>query len=97
MLIRIVKMNFRPDKVNDFVTVFNDRKALIAASKGCTGVELLRDIADPNIFFTYSRWEDEASLEQYRQSGLFNEVWNQVKKWFNAKPEAWSVNVVSGQ
>jgi autoinducer 2-degrading protein len=95
MLIRIVKMNFRPDKVEDFLHVFNQRKHLIAASEGCQGVELLRDIANPDIFFTYSRWNDETALENYRQSPLFNEVWDQVKKWFNDKPEAWSVRVAS--
>jgi (4S)-4-hydroxy-5-phosphonooxypentane-2,3-dione isomerase len=91
MLIRIVKMNFRPDKVEDFLRVFNQRKHLIAAADGCHGVELFRDIAYPDIFFTYSRWNDEAALENYRHSPLFNEVWDQVKKWFNDKPEAWSV------
>jgi quinol monooxygenase YgiN len=91
MLIRIVKMTFRPDKVKDFVAVFNERKHLIAAAKGCQGVELLHDISNPNIFFTYSKWNDENSLELYRQSELFNQVWDQVKQWFNAKPEAWSV------
>jgi autoinducer 2-degrading protein len=91
MLIRIVKMTFRPDKVQDFVAVFNERKHLIAAAEGCQGVELLRDISNPNIFFTYSKWNDESSLELYRQSELFNQVWDQVKQWFNDKPEAWSV------
>ena len=94
MLIRIVKMNFRPDKVNDFKSVFEERKHLIASSKGCEGVELLRDISNPDIFFTYSKWKDELSLEEYRQSELFNEVWSEVKKWFNDKPEAWSVKQI---
>jgi quinol monooxygenase YgiN len=91
MLIRIVKMNFRPEKVYDFISVFQERKHLIASSAGCAGVELLRDISNPNVFFTYSKWQDETSLENYRQSELFNEVWSEVKKWFAAKPEAWSV------
>lgn len=31
MLIRIVKMTFRPECVNDFTTVFHERKELIAS------------------------------------------------------------------
>ncbi len=76
------------------MAVFNQRKHLIAASEGCEGVELLRDISNPNTFFTYSKWKDESFLEKYRQSELFNEVWNEVKKWFNDKPQAWSVKQI---
>lgn len=76
------------------MAVFNQRKHLIASSEGCKGVELLRDISNPDIFFTYSKWEDESGLEKYRQSELFNEVWSAVKQWFNDKPEAWSVKQV---
>lgn len=91
MLIRIVKMTFAADKVNDFLAAFNARKQLIGTFKGCAGVELLQDTSDPHTFFTYSRWDHADSLENYRQSELFNTVWAIVKKWFIAKPEAWSV------
>lgn len=94
MLVRIVKMTFSPDKVNHFIAAFNERKNLIAGFEGCSGVELLRDTANPNIFFTYSHWDKAESLEAYRKSELFNTVWNTVKQWFNDKPEAWSVVVI---
>ena len=42
-------------------------------------------------FFTYSYWDSENDLNNYRKSELFNEVWTFTKKLFNAKPEAWSV------
>jgi heme-degrading monooxygenase HmoA len=44
------------------------------------------------VFFTYSFWETEQDLENYRQSALFDEVWTFTKKLFNDKPEAWSVD-----
>lgn len=94
MLVRIVKMTFADDKVHLFIDAFNERKQLIAGFKGCSGVELLRDTSNPNIFFTYSHWDKAESLETYRQSELFNTVWNTVKQWFTDKPEAWSVVVV---
>ena len=91
MLIRIVKMTFEPEKANDFLKTFNERKGQIISFKGCEGVELLRNTSDPNIFFTYSSWHDEDSLNNYRNSELFIEVWNTVRKWFSDKPQAWSV------
>lgn len=87
-------MTFAADKCDDFISTFNERKHLIAGFNGCNGVELLRDIQNPNIFFTYSRWDTLEHLEAYRQSPLFNETWAIVKQWFTGKPEAWSVEVV---
>lgn len=95
MLNRIVKMTFRADCASDFVAIFNQNKQRIAGFDGCAGVELLQDISNPNIFFTYSKWETENNLEQYRNSALFNEIWSAVKKMFTDKPEAWSVKSVT--
>lgn len=95
MLIRIVKMTFREEETENFLRVFNERKHLIAAFDGCSGVELLRDISDPNIFFTYSKWQTVEQLNAYRNSELFNTVWSTVKKWFAGKPEAWSVESIA--
>ncbi len=94
MLTRIVKLTFAPDKVADFLKTFDERKEMIASFEGCSSVELLRDVQNPNIFFTYSKWDNEKSLEKYRNSELFNTVWDMVKQWFAAKPEAWSVEQV---
>ncbi len=91
MIIRIVKMTFAPEKVNDFLEIFNTSKLLIRNFKGCSHLELLNDINQPNIFFTYSYWQEESNLNNYRDSELFAGVWAKTKILFNAKPEAWSV------
>lgn len=94
MLIRIVKMTFVAGHEKDFLAEFHQKKSHIAGFEGCLGVELLQDIHQPQIFFTYSRWKDEASLEAYRSSALFAGTWQTVKQWFAARPEAWSVKTV---
>lgn len=91
MIIRIVKMTFAPEKVNDFLVVFNESKQLIRNMSGCTHLELLNDIHFPNVFFTYSYWDSENDLNTYRESKVFSEVWSKTKVLFSAKPEAWSV------
>jgi quinol monooxygenase YgiN len=90
MIIRIVKMTFEPQKVNDFRTIFNESKQLIRNMEGCSHLELLNDINTPNIYFTYSYWDSELHLENYRNSELFADVWAQTKALFSAKAEAWS-------
>jgi hypothetical protein len=92
MFVRIVKMGFHPEKVEEFLTIFNSKKEHIRNSNGCQLLELYRDKSNPNIFFTYSYWEKEQDLENYRNSDLFKTVWAKTKTLFNQKPEAWSVD-----
>ncbi len=91
MIKRIVKMSFHPEKVNDFKNVFKENWRRIAGFKGCSHVELLQDKNNPSIFFTYSLWDSENSLNAYRDSELFASVWGRTKILFNDKPQAWSV------
>lgn len=92
MIIRIVKMEFQEDKIESFKTLFENTREKIAASEGCRELYLLNDIYQPNIFMTYSIWDEESYLHAYRDSPLFNTTWETVKKWFSAKPQAWSLN-----
>jgi heme oxygenase (mycobilin-producing) len=91
MIIRIVKLTFSLHETERFLELFKERQQRIAGFEGCLGVELLRDIKHPEVFFTYSRWQSPEHLENYRHSSLFKETWALVKPHFTAKPEAWSV------
>jgi (4S)-4-hydroxy-5-phosphonooxypentane-2,3-dione isomerase len=95
MIIRIVKMSFAPEKVNEFLEIFNSSKHLIRNFEGCQHLELLNDIHDKNIFFTYSYWEHEDNLQKYRDSELFQRVWSRTRILFSTKAEAWSVNRIT--
>ena len=92
MIKRIVKMSFHPDKVEDFKTIFKTSRKSIAGFKGCSHVELLQDKINPAIFFTFSIWDNENDLNDYRDSELFEKVWSRTKVLFNDKPQAWSVH-----
>jgi autoinducer 2-degrading protein len=92
MFVRIVKMSFEPSKIEGFLANFETKKVYIRAFEGCEFLELYRDKHNTNVFFTYSYWDTEADLENYRHSELFKGVWAQTKPLFNAKPEAWSVD-----
>ncbi len=94
MFVRIVKLSFHPEHREAFLANFDVMKHQIRNAPGNRLLELYQDKSDENVFFTYSYWETEADLENYRQSALFNDVWTFTKKLFNAKPEAWSVDKV---
>lgn len=93
-MIRIVKMNFKPENVDTFLNLFNENKTKIRNFKGVNHLELLRDINKPTIFFTYSFWCSEQDLENYRNSDLFKSIWSKTKPLFASPPEAWSVNSI---
>jgi heme-degrading monooxygenase HmoA len=95
MIIRIVKLTFQPEKVNDFIEIFNSSKSLIKNCEGCESVELLNDVTHKNIYFTYSLWQSETDLNNYRQSDLFKIIWSKTKVLFGDKPEAWSVEKIA--
>lgn len=94
MLIRIVRMTFQEDKVEDFLNVFNESKHKIAGFEGCHHLELHKDYHKSNIFSTYSIWEDDQALDGYRHSELFKSVWAKTKVLFADKPVAFSNTVV---
>ena len=92
MFVRIVKMSFHIKHIAEFLAMFEEKKEFIRASEGCKLLELYQDKNKPEIFFTYSYWEKEQNLENYRNSALFKNVWKQTKTYFNDKPQAWSVD-----
>lgn len=94
MLVRIVKMSFHPENISQFLNNFNENKENIRKSSGCLLLELYNDKQDSGTFFTYSYWDSEEDLENYRSSNLFKDVWKKTKILFNDKPEAWSVDKI---
>ena len=91
MIVRIVKMSFQPTHTKKFEAIFQDKKEQIRNVEGCKFLELYRDIKEENIYFTYSYWENEEALNNYRHSELFKKVWPETKALFNKPAEAWSV------
>ncbi|MBT4918764.1 MAG: antibiotic biosynthesis monooxygenase [Flavobacteriaceae bacterium] len=92
MFTRIVKMEFKSDKVPNFLKSFELVKEKIRTFDGCSHLELYQDKNDPAIFFTYSKWEKESDLMNYKASNLFRNVWATTKPLFRSKAQAWSVN-----
>ena len=92
MFVRIVKMSFHEKNIPQFLENFEINKTEIRNFQGNRLLELYQDKNHPTIFFTYSYWETEQDLENYRKSELFGKVWKFTKTIFDAKPEAWSVD-----
>ena len=75
-MIRIVKLQFQPDKIADFLSFFDGIKEKVNTFPGCT----------------YSNWNSPNDLENYRTSETFIGIWSTIKPWFAEKASAWSVD-----
>jgi len=93
-MIRIVKMTFYEDKVDEFLSNFEQNKKAIRNFEGVEYLELLQDKDNPCCYFTYSVWKSEEHLEQYRGSDLFKGVWAKTKPLFAVKAQAWSTESI---
>jgi len=94
MLIRIVQLTFKEEHTSEFLDNFERNKNEIRAFEGCLHVTLLQDSDIPNKFFTYSKWESQDHLQNYRRSQLFKKVWAKTKPLFSEKARAWSLSIV---
>jgi len=85
-------MSFDENKIEEFLTNFHQIKEKIRNFDGCQFLELYQDKNNKNVFFTYSHWNSEQDLNNYRNSKLFIAVWSKTRTFFSDKPEAWSVD-----
>jgi len=84
-------MEFEEDRIPDFLDLFAASREKIRSFPGCTHLQLLQSEADPCVFFTYSHWNGEEYLNNYRNSELFRTVWRNTRKLFRAAAKAWSL------
>lgn len=94
MIHRIVKLTFKEENIPAFKKIFEDNWREIKNQKGCFDVKLLQDKNNPKLFFTYSLWDSESSIENYKNSELFKYIWPKTKALFGDAPEAWSTEVI---
>lgn len=92
MLIRIVRMDFDPEKVSDFLSLFETVKEKIASFPGCNHLELCKDASLDHVYYTFSKWDSEDDLNKYRHSELFEDTWAKTKVLFGGKPLAYSLD-----
>ncbi|MEL6274095.1 MAG: 3-dehydroquinate synthase [Bacteroidota bacterium] len=95
MIHRLVKLSFNAEETASFETIFKNSREHIRNMEGCLHLECWRDVNDHTIYYTYSRWIDEAALNAYRNSDFFQATWAKTKALFRARPEAFSAEQLS--
>lgn len=81
-------MNFRVEEIEKFKSIFAKSQPFIQDFQGCKHVELWQELNFPEKMTTFSIWESEEALNNYRKSELFQTTWAQTKILFQAPPVA---------
>jgi len=89
-IIRVVRLTFSESTIDAFEKLYAKHAEAISSQPGCFGVELVEDLNDSYVRATVSRWDSVESLNKYRKSELFGEVWPATKALFAGQPEVWS-------
>jgi quinol monooxygenase YgiN len=87
-VVRIVTMSFKPERVEDFLALFDERSGQIRSFPGCMELDLVQSTKSESVFSTISIWSSEDALEAYRSSTMFEETWAKTKEMFAERPSA---------
>jgi (4S)-4-hydroxy-5-phosphonooxypentane-2,3-dione isomerase len=79
MIWRLVHLKFHPERVSDFLALFQAASERIRELPGCLSLVLFQDQQDPTAFATWSGWREASDLQDYKRSPIFAEFWPQVK------------------
>ena len=90
-IIRIVRLSFEPKHIKTFLNIYNDKKSTILAFDGCRQLQLKQDFNQSNVYYTYSHWDSNLDLENYKASNFFEVTWAQTKLLFNDRPQAFTL------
>ncbi len=94
MIVRIVKLIIDVEELETFLAHFTEYAPKVRGMKGCNHLEVFKDINNPGVCFTYSKWDSEEDLINYKETEVFKIIWKFAKSKFAGKPEAWSVDKI---
>ena len=75
MLALIVSLRIKPDRRDEFLrAIEEDGRGSREDEPGCLRFDVLQDAADPNHYFFYEIYRDEAALEAHRAAPHY-QIW----------------------
>lgn len=88
MIVLHVTVQVKPEHVPEFLEVIRDDAEHSEKDEpGCLRFDVIQDRDDPNRFYFYEVYRDEAALEVHRQSAHFKRYFDKVQPCLAAPPE----------
>ncbi len=88
MVVLHVTLQVQPEHVSEFLEVVrNDAEHSEKDEPGCLRFDVSQDRDDPNRFYFYEVYRDNAAVEAHRQTPHFRHYLEKVPPWLTAPPE----------
>jgi len=88
MVVLQVAVQVKPERLAQFLeAVHHDAVHSENDEPGCLRFDVIQDRDDPNRFYFYEVYRDEAALEAHRQTPHFQLYAEKTKDWLAAAPE----------
>jgi (4S)-4-hydroxy-5-phosphonooxypentane-2,3-dione isomerase len=88
MVVLHVTVQVKPEHVSEFLEIIRyDAEHSEKDEPGCLRFDVIQDRDDPNRFYYYEVYRDEAALEAHRQTPHFKHYLEKVQPWLAAPPE----------
>ena len=88
MVVLQVTVQVKPEHAADFLEIVRyDAEHSEKDEPGCLRFDVLQDRDDPNRFFFYEVYRNEAALEAHRQTPHFKLYFEKTQPWLAAAPE----------
>lgn len=88
MVILHVTVQVKPEHAREYLeAVRHDAEHSEKDEPGCLRFDVVQDRDDPNRFYYYEVYKDEAALELHRQSPHFKLYAEKTQSWLAASPE----------
>ncbi len=72
---RLIHVKVRPEQMAEAERIWKHECApLMIQQLGCLSEELLKGLDEPGEYISYSEWEDQPSIERYRESAAHEEI-----------------------
>jgi quinol monooxygenase YgiN len=88
MVVLHVTVQVKPEHVSEFLEVVrHDAEHSEKDEPGCLRFDVIQDKDDPNRFYFYEVYRDEAALEAHRQTAHFKLYFEKSRSLLTAPPE----------
>lgn len=79
MILEIVKLNIKPGLEQSFEDGIGAALPLFKAAKGCGGIETLRSIEHPNVYYCLVKWDSvEDHTEGFQKSPEYKQLFDLI-------------------
>ncbi len=90
MITRIVELQIQAHQIDVAKQLLKEVAPKVRSMPGCSRLEIMFGIHKKARVTTYSYWDSEKDLNDYRDSEVFQKFWKSIKPMFSEKARAWS-------